>query len=804
MANRNEKKEEANTKPYTGPIPAHMPRQRQVQDFDQPTSILDPTAETISDKDGMDQTALVHLEEEEKALDTATYVEEILREIREREQNQTHQQAASLSPTTFKPVEEQREINPDPPEPRPENEEGKSRISSVVEQYSKFVQGGFYEDDEDDYDDDQLPYWERRRMKREAKREERMALEESEEDGEYSEEYEEELTYWERRRLKKEAKQARWEEEEEEENHPVRRVKEDKPEQEDDFKSPIEAKEKAKVIAGLCTVGATRTVFLAVLFLAVLFVQVSNAFVPIESLSPQSNPRAYAIFNALLMGIGAVISFRTLLEGAKKLMLFRANGSSMLSVLTIAALVYSIYLIVKPEAFANNVVHSYSLLVLGGLLVNSAAKWMAATRTRRNFEIVSSSHPKKALELVEDEELENEMIRVMSDPDMVTAVPVKTGFLKRFLELSLEDEVESIDRYLAPICLLVAAAIAVGCQILFQDGHVAMAVFLSVLSVCAPFTSVVYNNLALSRASKRLTRLGAMISGAEAVYDFSQVSAVVIDASELFPKGSIRLQGIKTFEGGRIDESIIDATSLMCDIKGTLADMFMGIIEDRPEILNEVDTVVFEEEMGISAWVDGRRILIGNRDLMINHGIDVPSNDYESKYKIGGRELVYLATSGVLTTMYIVKYMGEVHIGEMLRRLTRNHVSVIVRTSDPNITSYKLADIFGLELEQVRVIPQRTAGPYERVTRPRPRVDAKIAYEGDVMGYLSAVYATTKINGAGSISIMLQTIGIVLGYAVIIFCAFFSKMSMITPLLLFGYNFFLLAVVWMICGLWRT
>lgn len=45
---------------------------------------------------------------------------------------------------------------------------------------------------------------------------------------------------------------------------------------------------------------------------------------------------------------------------------------------------------------------------------------------------------------------------------------------------------------------------------------------------------------------------------------------------------------------------------------------------------------MYEEGMGLSAWVDGKRVLIGNSALMRHHEIYTPSADYEAKYRVGG------------------------------------------------------------------------------------------------------------------------------------------------------------------------
>lgn len=44
------------------------------------------------------------------------------------------------------------------------------------------------------------------------------------------------------------------------------------------------------------------------------------------------------------------------------------------------------------------------------------------------------------------------------------------------------------------------------------------------------------------------------------------------------------------------------------------------MIENKVELLQEVDTLVYEQDMGLSGWVSGRRVLVGSRRLLENHG----------------------------------------------------------------------------------------------------------------------------------------------------------------------------------------
>ena len=53
--------------------------------------------------------------------------------------------------------------------------------------------------------------------------------------------------------------------------------------------------------------------------------------------------------------------------------------------------------------------------------------------------------------------------------------------------------------------------------------------------------------------------------------------------------------------------------------------------------------MLYEDKMGTSAWIYKRKVLVGNRDLLIRHGVNVPKESYEKRYTIKNRKALYTA-----------------------------------------------------------------------------------------------------------------------------------------------------------------
>jgi len=271
---------------------------------------------------------------------------------------------------------------------------------------------------------------------------------------------------------------------------------------------------------------------------------------------------------------------------------------------------------------------------------------------------------------------------------------------------------------------------------------------------------------------------------------------VLVDAKELFPKGTVVLNAIKTFGGQRIDDAIVDATALMCAVGGPLSDLFDQIIKSRRDMLPKIDNTVYEDDKGVTGWVSGRRILVGSRKLMEAHSIEPPSRDYEEKYIRTGKRIVYLASGGELVAMFVVSYNSDRRRAMELRRMEDNGISLIVRTCDPNITPALLAECFGLEEHSVRVLPERLGSIYTEMTAsPQERSEAVMATKGRPTAMMRLLTACVRQRSNISIALALQNVAVILGLLLVAFLTCYSGLGQLTVTALMIYELFWAAAI---------
>lgn len=509
-------------------------------------------------------------------------------------------------------------------------------------------------------------------------------------------------------------------------------------------------------------------------------------------LSDEITTAAYMALNVIFLLLSMGFCFRMIGSGLMSLIKFRANSDSALSLASIAALVQAVYACFFPEEIMNGSLHLYSVLASGALFLNSVGKLVMIRRIWNNFRFVSSRESKYAVQLYDDYNTSLKLARdcVLDAP--VIAYQQKAGFLSRFLQYSYEpDPLENNSQTLAPIGFIASVALCAATLVISHSASQAISAFTAAACICVPFTGLLGGNLLLKKLSALAKKCGAMVVGYPAVEKFSSVNAVMLDAKDLYPKGTVILGGIKTFGNQRIDEAILEATSLMCAAGGPLVSVFDQIIKTRREILPKVDKPVYEDGRGLTGWVSGHRVLIGNRDLLAAHHIDPPSRDFENKYTSGGKKAAYLAVGGQLVAMFLLTYRSDSHRARELQRLETNGVSLIVRTCDPNITSGFLANAFGLDPHSIRVLPDSLGEEYIRVSQADcPRTPALLATRGRAVSMLRMISACIRTRSNLTLAAVMQSVSVILGFVLVAFLACYSGLQQLSTLSLLLYEVF--------------
>ncbi len=509
------------------------------------------------------------------------------------------------------------------------------------------------------------------------------------------------------------------------------------------------------------------------------------------SVKPPMDIHLYISIHAFLLGVMMLINHQMVGGGLGNALRLRADADGAVSAASLFALLHTLLQFFNTAAVAEGTAPLFTAAAGLGLLLGAVGRQMRLSRISGNFRFVSHPADKYAARRVDDPQTAVEIGRsavALGEPEV--AYFKKAGFLQNFLANSYGDDgSDRAMRAYIPLAFLASVLLSVGAALLGKAGPwEAAAIGVGAFCLSSPAAALMVSNFPLLRAARRTLRKGAMIIGWEAVQEFGSLHAIAVDAQELFPSEDVLLHGIKTFSGARIDRALLDAAAVSIAAGGPLSGVFRRVIENKTDMLPSVDTLVYEQDMGLSGWVSGRRVLVGNRRLLENHGVDVPSRDYENRYAKGERRLVYLSTAGELSAMFVVSYVADEGIRQSLRELQKAGITLLVRTCDPNVTEQLVCDTFELDSYYTEIMGVTAGRAYERlISRQETEVPgAVLASNGRVEGMAAAVTSCRRLRTGIGAAVAVQIIGAALGFALSAFLAFATGRAL-PPLYMLGW-----------------
>ena len=581
----------------------------------------------------------------------------------------------------------------------------------------------------------------------------------------------------------------------------AKKLMQDMHEPEDDDPDDYENESQKEAVEKNLSSQLTGLIIRAVIIFVLLIASLAFCLSPIlgyplpEAISFEDSGIVFPIINLAIVCIAALTCHVAVGGGLLSLLKFRAGNDTFATCSVIGAAALGVSFIVNPSSMSPGGENLFFPIAILGLFFNTIGKILSAARIKNNFEVLTTGKKKSALLPVRNKELARELTGQRDEtPRFCTSAKAK--FFTRFLELSYRDDAtESIARIVAPIVFL--CSILVGVIAFLLTGRVSDAVtgFAAVLCVATPFSATIAGALPVYRSCAALNEEGSIMAGGYTAETFAETDSVLLDIEQLFPDGSIILHGIKTFAQGRIDEAILDAASVICSTRSTLGSIFINVVQGDKKLLKPVDTIIYEDGMGLSAWVGGKRVLIGNRELMINHGIDIPSHDYENKYVGSGKDILYLANSGELTAMFVLSYHADKEVYRSLGIMAERGVRLVINCSDPNITVKKLCGIFGYPESQLNLLSSKYQQKCAELTEERENAPAAAVYNGSLFALSDLLNCCGIIRQSSFAAALIEMIGIILGFVLVTIFLFTGNIRSLAMYVLLAFQMFWLAAV---------
>lgn len=548
----------------------------------------------------------------------------------------------------------------------------------------------------------------------------------------------------------------------------------------DDYRSLNDA---ARLRTAYMEQGTKSTVCLVFSAAATVIAAISSLF------STTFGSKAVAVIGLILLAVTMITNY-TVFTDLKKMINGKPSFDSCAAITSIATFLQGVICIAfgKPEYV--NVAAAATLTLTFAVFI----KRLKISRILKGLERIGNSEEKRAVVSVE-RNTGNTIASGAVDGEALVLCGKSTENIRDYVKNS---------NYLSPFDLKINVLLIVGGLIAVFVGAVTWFIgsFLSgltlaVLVLCAvyPVSAALTCELPMYFATKRALRYGAILAGYKGAYELNLANTIAVKTSDLFPDGTVKLYNMKPLGNNDIGECLIDAAAVALSAKSPISSILRDIVGDVPaDKMPKVNGVQYEDKMGVSGWIGEKTILIGNRNLMQGHNIEVPPLSVDKKILQAGYFPVYIASNGVPSLLFVVKYETDPNITSELQRLCNTGMTVVVDPEDPNPTDLMLCNYFGLPNDALKVMNHNGRTVYERTTAYTENSTASAGFTKSVCGFFSAVTSAIKLPGIYMALTVLFVIAAVLGVITLVFMSVTGKMNMINSFTVSVYQLFFAGV----------
>lgn len=460
-----------------------------------------------------------------------------------------------------------------------------------------------------------------------------------------------------------------------------------------------------------------------------------------------------AAANIVLLLASFYLAFPNILSGVKALANGRVTGGAVGGLTFILALVQTIlsFFNKSPEGASGMF---YCTAAIFALLMTAENSSRGTARVMQNF-LFCTAKRKSGLYGIRAIESEKDAFEVgralkMGNPDILYSgrVEFPADFIKNSEANSPADS--CIKRSLI-ISSAVSVLLAVISGIITKDIFQAFGVLTGAFCLTSPCAIELALMIPLYLENRKLNSEGGMIAGYDAALECSEAVAASVDSADLFDRAACEMHGMKDFHTVRIDDVLLYAVAIVLKSGGPLTDVFNRIIGGSTELLPPVRDMIYEDRLGLSATIYNQRVLLGNRNLLTHHNIEVPLKSEEDKVKRNGRKILYIAIDSQVAAMFVFNYAEDASLKDSINEMADNGFSLVVRTDDPNVTDELIAARFGIAQKDIKMTLSHGARIFsayrDSVVDSAP---AKVMHDGSARSYFKSIAACGRLANFAS------------------------------------------------------
>lgn len=338
------------------------------------------------------------------------------------------------------------------------------------------------------------------------------------------------------------------------------------------------------------------------------------------------------------------------------------------------------------------------------------------------------------------------------------------------------------------LCLAIAmlAGIRHGMSMAFQ-------ILAPAMLLAVPASAFVSLSRPMAVLERRLHMVGTVLCGWQGVKGLSAKAVFPISDADLFPTGSVKLNGVKFYGDRTPEDAVAYACALMEENGGALAPVFRELLKSKGGFPYRVENFRSYPAGGVGGEVCKEPVLIGTLGFLQDMGVEIPEGTMVN-------QAVYCSIDGQLSAVFALSYGKLKSSAAGLVSLCANHkLRCVMLCEDFMLDESFLRSKFSVTTRRMR-FPDREQRQILAARKPEEQERALALTTQDGLTPVAyAISGARALRTAWNVGLWLHIFAGILGMLIMAAIAYIGDTELLTPL-----NIFLYQLVWMVPGLLVT
>lgn len=295
------------------------------------------------------------------------------------------------------------------------------------------------------------------------------------------------------------------------------------------------------------------------------------------------------------------------------------------------------------------------------------------------------------------------------------------------------------------------------------------------------------------KLARRLIHSGGALAGWPGAANSRRGAGILLTDYDLFPPGSVALNGIKIFGDWSV-ERVIGYTGTLIHSSGSGLDkLFYDLMRTQGAVYREAERLCCYEGGGVSATIRGSQVLVGSAAFMNLMEVALPQG-------LNVKNAVFCAIDGDLAGIFALNYSLPDLVFPSIDALLQEKISPVLATRDFNLIPAMLRQRFKLAAERMDFPPVERRRELSAPDQEHNKTLTAVLCREGLYPFSETVVGARRLRLSVRLGAVVCCAGSVLGVLLAYYLTGAGAFASISPLNLLLYLILWMIPCWLIIG----